>query len=178
MNTETTAAASDPKTLGVMMGFPPPADRIVRLHDRSSWTFPGTRWSFSHQRELNPTVNIPRGRAAVRDLPSAPRDDLNSVGFTTQDGRQMTWAESLDENCTDGILVLHRGVAVYERYFGALEPQLPHLAMSMTKSYVGLLAAMLADEGRLDPNQPVGDVLPELTAGAYGDATMSARSWI
>ena len=172
MSTKTTAAESDPKTLGVMKGFPPSAERIVRLDDRSSWTFPGTRWSFSHQRELTPSVNIPRGRTAVRDFPAAPRDDLDAVSFTTQDGLPMTWAGSLDVACSDGIVVLHRGVIVYERYFGALEPYIPHLAMSVTKSFVGLMAATLAHEGRLDPNQPVGDYLPELKAGAYGDATV------
>ena len=33
----------------------------------------------------------------------------------------MTWGESLLANYTDGILVLHRGRIVYERYFGVLD---------------------------------------------------------
>jgi hypothetical protein len=75
-------------------------------------------------------------------------------------------------NYTDGILVMHRGKIVQERYFGALKPELTHLAFSVTKSFVGLLAAMMADEGRLDPSQKVSAYLPELSATAYGDATV------
>ena len=52
----------------------------------------------------------------------------------------MTWAESLLANYTDGILVLHRGRIVHERYFGALDEAGQHAAMSMTKSLTGLLA--------------------------------------
>jgi len=73
---------------------------------------------------------------------------------------------------TDGILVLHRGRVAYEKYFGALTPERPHIAMSVTKSFVGTLAAILADEGKLDPSAPVTRYLPELKDTAYGDATV------
>jgi hypothetical protein len=55
------AAASDPRTLGIMQGFPPPADKTVRIADGSGWTFPQIRWAFSHTRELGPTVIVWRG---------------------------------------------------------------------------------------------------------------------
>ena len=38
----------------------------------------------------------------------------------------MTWAQSLAANFTDGILVLHRGRVVYERYFGVLDSATQH----------------------------------------------------
>jgi CubicO group peptidase (beta-lactamase class C family) len=84
----------------------------------------------------------------------------------------MTWGESVDENFTDGLVVLHRGQVVYETYRGALQPHMPHLAMSVTKSFTGLLAALLVHEGALDPAAPVRDYLPELAATAFGDATV------
>jgi CubicO group peptidase (beta-lactamase class C family) len=71
---------------------------------------------------------------------------------------------------TDGIVVLHRGAIVYETYRGALTPELPHLVFSVTKSFVGLLAAMLAHEGVIDADAPVATYLPELKASAFGDA--------
>ena len=166
------AASTDPTTLGLMQGFPPPADKIIRANDGSSWNTPGNRWSFAHQRELIPTANIRRGPGEASDLPRALRDDLDAVAFTTQDGQASTWGQSLATNFTDGIVVLHRGQVVQERYFGALQPHLPHLAMSVTKSFVGLMAATLAHEGRIDPAAPVTRYLPELKATAYGDATV------
>ena len=63
----------------------------------------------------------------------------------------MTWTESLAANYTDGIVVLHRGCIVYERYFGALTAERPHVAFSVTKSFFGTIAATLIAEGTLDP---------------------------
>ena len=45
------------------------------------------------------------------------------------------------------MVVLHRGKIVYERYFGVLTPEGQHGAMSMTKSVVGTMGAMLVAAG-------------------------------
>lgn len=172
MTDRVSGAATDPVANGLMQGFPPPADKTMRLGDGSSWTFPNLRWAFSHQRELVPSVNVWRGRGPVFEFPRALRDDLDAVAFTTMDGEAMTWGQSLDVNCTDGILVLHKGQVVYETYFAALERHVPHLAMSVTKSFVGVLAATLAHEGALDPERLVPHYVPELAGTAYGDATV------
>jgi len=166
------ADASDPRALGWMEGFPPPPDKTVAFADGGLWAFPRTRWAFSHMRELFPTANVSRGDGPVTVLPRAERDDLDAVAFTTMDGRPMTWGESLAANYTDGIVVLHRGVTVQERYFGALQPELAHAAMSVSKSFVGTLAAMLAHAGALDPEAGVTHYLPELAGTAYGDASV------
>jgi len=167
-----TAASTDPVALAVMQGVPPPAEKTVRSSDSTSWRFPNTRWSFSHQRELGPSAGIRRGPGAAAALPYALRDDLDALPFVTLDGRAMTWGESLDETFTDGLVVLHRGRVVYETYRGALAPERPHLAMSVTKSFCGLLAAMLAHEGVLDPSAPVTAYVPELAGTAFADATV------
>ncbi len=167
------AVASDPVTLGWMVGSPPPADKVVRFADGSAYRFPQTRWSFSNFRQLVPTKAVPRGAALPSALPRAERDDLDAVSFTPLGGSQpMTWAQSLGANYTDGIVVLHRGRVVYERYFGVLKPETPHIAMSVTKSFFGTIGAMLIAEGRLDENAKVGQLVPELAATAFGDATV------
>jgi hypothetical protein len=166
------ANASADIARGLMVGFPPAPERTVRATDGSSRGFPNHRWSFSHQRELGPSAVVRRGPGAVAVLERALRDDLDAVAFTTQDGQAMTWGESVDVNYTDGLIVLHRGKVVYEVYRGALEPHMPHHAMSVTKSFVGLLAATLADEGALDPEAPVPTWLPEMAGTAYADATL------
>lgn len=168
------ASATDPVALGWMTGSPPPPDRLIRFEDGSFLRFPMWRWSFSHWRELVPTVNVPRGAEPASVLPRAERDDLDAVRFAPLGGaREMTWAESLAANFTDGIVVLHRGRIICERYFGALTAERPHIAFSVTKSFFGTLAAMLIAEGRLDPQAPVREYLPELTASGFGDATVA-----
>ncbi|KFX26810.1 6-aminohexanoate hydrolase [Ralstonia solanacearum] len=165
-----TAAESDPVRMGWMQGFPPAPDRIIRF-DLAGNLFPRTRYSFSHMCEFVPTRTVWRGDGPVSRLPRAERD-LGGVSFTDADGRRRTVADMLALTYTDGILVMHRGKVVYERYFGALDAHTPHLAMSVTKSFVGTLAAMLAADGKLDPAAPVTRYVPELNDSAYGDATV------
>jgi CubicO group peptidase (beta-lactamase class C family) len=165
------AAASDPNSFGWMKGFPPAPDKTIRYADISYYHFPQTRWSFSHWRELMPTTNVSRGYGPVSPLPEAKRE-LDSVAFTDMTGKQLTWGKSLELNYTDGILVLHKGKVVYERYFGALEPNRPHIAFSMTKSFVGTLASLLAAQGKIDPSALVTKYLPEMKGTAYEDATV------
>jgi CubicO group peptidase (beta-lactamase class C family) len=95
------------------------------------------------------------------------------VRFTPLGGTgTLSWRESLDLNYTDAIVVLHRGRIVYERYLGVMTPHTPHMSMSVTKSFVGTLAAMLVHEGKLDPAMTVARYIPELATSAFGDATV------
>ena len=168
------AAASDPKTMGWMVGAPPPPDRIVRFADGSYFQFPAMRWSVSNFRQLMPTTNVSRGLGAPVPLARALRTDIDALTFTPLGASQpMTWAQSLAANYTDGIVVLHRGKIIYERYFGVLTPQGQHGAMSMTKSVVGTMGAMLVADGTLDATKKVADYVPQLAQSAFG----CARCW-
>jgi hypothetical protein len=168
-----TAEQTDPVKLGWMVGSPPPPDKLIRFADGSGYRFPQTRWSFSHFRHLMPTTVVSRGVGAPDPLPRAQRSDLDAVSFTPLGGAApMTWRQSFDANYTDGIVVLHRGKIVYERYAGALQPGGQHIAMSVTKSFFGLLGATLVAEGKLDENALVSRYVPELKDSAFGDATV------
>jgi hypothetical protein len=167
------AAASDPNLMGWMQGCPPPPELQVRFDDGSMYTFPKLRWAQSNIRRLVPTANVPRGDGRVAVLPRADRDDLDAVRFTPIGSVEtMSWAKSLDANYTDGIVVLHRGHIVYERYFGALEAYRPHIAWSVTKSFFGLIAASLVAEGQLDEQALIGTFVPELAGSGLGNATL------
>ncbi|PWB81770.1 MAG: 6-aminohexanoate hydrolase [Candidatus Methylomirabilota bacterium] len=167
------AQASDPATLGWMVGAPPPSDRIVRFDDGSYFRFPQWRWSVSNFRQLMPTINVSRGVAGPSRFKRKLRSDIDAVTFMPLDSsKPMTWVQSLEENYTDGIIVLHRGNVVYERYFGVLKPEGQHGAMSVSKTFVGTLAALLAAEGSLDPQRNVADYVPELAESAFGSATV------
>jgi CubicO group peptidase (beta-lactamase class C family) len=62
---------------------------------------------------------------------------------------------------------------VYERYFGALSSDRPHIGFSVTKSFFGTVAAMLVAEGKLDRAATVKTYLPELAYSGFGDATIA-----
>lgn len=167
------ATASDPAALQWMVGAPPPADKIIRFDDGSYFNFPQLRWSVSHFRQLMPTVDVSRGLKAPVPLKRALRQDIDSLRFTPLGAKEtMTWEQSLGANYTDGIVVLHRGRIVYERYFGVLTESGQHGAMSVTKSVMGTLGAALVAEGKLDPDKKVAEYVPELARSAFGDATV------
>jgi CubicO group peptidase (beta-lactamase class C family) len=163
------AAETDPQTLGWMQGFPPPQDKTITFHDGSFRSFPELRWAWSNIRQLVPTVNVWRGAGPASALPREEHD-IGASASVTMDGRPMTFAEMCEETYADGIAVLHRGKLIYERYFGALKPHKPHISMSVTKSFTGTLAGMLIAEGKIDPQAPVTDYVPEFRASAFGDA--------
>lgn len=159
--------------MGWMAGSPPPPDKIIRFADSSFCRFPRTRWSYSHMRQLMPTSVVPRDNAAVSELPRVERPDIDAITFQPL-GRSdsMTWKESLLANYTDGIIVLHQGRIVYERYFGVLNAHTQHIAFSVTKSFVATVAAVLVHEGVLGQHSMVATYLPELQSSGYADATL------
>jgi CubicO group peptidase (beta-lactamase class C family) len=164
-----TAAETDPEALGWMRGFPSPPDKTITFHDGSFRSFPELRWAWSNIRQLVPTVNVWRGAGPASVLPREEHD-IGASASVTMDGRPMTFARMLEETYADGVAVLHRGKLIYERYFGALKPHKPHIAMSVTKSFTGTLAGILVAEGKIDPQAPITDYVPELKACAFGDA--------
>jgi len=167
------AHSSDPVVMGWMEGLPPPPDKRLSWARADHMRFPTHRHAFSHMREFLPTARVSRGQGAVWDLPEALRDDIDAVRFNAlDDGRELTWEQALAVNFTDAVLVLHRGAVVYERYLGVTRRDTPHIAFSVTKSFVGTLAEMLVEEGQLDPAAPMGDLIPELARSGFGDATL------
>ena len=167
------ADESDPRVLGWMQGSPPAADKQIAQPQSNYFSFPRLRWTVCHIRELLPTQRVSRGIGAPSSFEYALDDNIDSVNFTPLDSNSpMTWAESLSANYTDGMLILHKGKIVYEKYSGCLEQTGKHAAMSMTKSLTGLLAEILVAEGTLDDNAKVASVVPELKASAFGTATV------
>jgi len=165
--------ASDPRAMGWMQGFPPPADKTIRFTDPDYFSFPKLRWTVCHFRELMPTAGVDRGPGAASALPQAPEPGIDALRFTPLGGQaSMSWGEAFDANHTDGLLVLHHGRVVYERYAGCLGPHTLHGAMSLTKSITGLLGEVLVAEGALDENARVGTLIPQLQDSAFGDASV------
>lgn len=167
------AKTSDPRVLGWMEGSPPAEDKIIRFSDPDYFSFPKLRWTVCHFRQLMPTMNVSRGIGSPGPLAQQPDPAIDAVTFSPLGSdKTMTWAQSFDANYTDGIVVLHKGVVVYERYSGCLDVAGQHGAMSVTKSITGLLGEMLVADGTLDETAQVSSLVPELAKSAFGDATV------
>ena len=162
-------SAAPTAAVSLMTGPPPfPCGALVTL---GNWQDPPfNRWAFQHIRELIPTARIARGDRRPRRLARAERDVL-SLSYLTQD-RELTVADLLDETCTDGFLVLHRGQIVTEQYRNGMTPATPHLLMSVSKSVTSAVAGVLAGRGELDVAAAVTDVLPGLRGTSFDGATV------
>ncbi len=167
------AAESDPNVMGWMQGHPPAPDKVVRFSDGGFFGFPQLRWTTSHYRELVPSKSVSKGQGSSRALAYALRDDLDSVSFQIMgQAQRMTWAQAFDANYTDGVLVMHHGNVVYEKYAGALQATGQHMSFSVTKSFTGLLGGLLVASGDLNEHATVAHYLPELAHCGFANASV------
>ena len=167
------AADSDPVKLGWMQGFPPSQDRIISALDGTFFKFPALRYSVCHMRQFFPTKVVASARADRYTFSKTEDPAIDNIIFQPLgEAETINWAASLQKNYTDGIIILHRGRIIYEKYFGALTQRGVHAAMSVSKTLTGTLAAQLVAEGLLDENKYCRDYLPELEHSAFADATI------
>jgi CubicO group peptidase (beta-lactamase class C family) len=154
----------------VMQGCPPPPAARVTHENWDSPPF--NRWAFCNLRQVLPTRAVPRGDGPPSLLPRAEQD-LSPLAFRGPDGLERRLDAFLDETFTDGLLVLHRGNVVVERYLGHLRCESLHLSQSVAKSVVGTVAGVLIEDGRIDPAAPLATHVPELARCGYADATLA-----
>lgn len=167
------AKESEPENFGWMQGFPPPADRRLYAHDGSFFKFPALRYSVVHMREFMPTVNVPKGDKPSFKFNYLLDSAIDDIEFVPTGGKKkMTWDKSLQKSYADGIIILHKGNVVYEKYFGELDDNRVHAVMSVTKTFTGTLAAILVAEGILEDARLVESYIPELQGSAFGTATV------
>jgi CubicO group peptidase (beta-lactamase class C family) len=133
---------------------------------------PGNHWSYQHTSRIFPSANIYRGSGPVAKLDYALRD-LDDISFVNPATKQrMSIAQMYAATDTDALLVMKDGKIVTERYFNGMKPEDRHLLMSVSKSVLGVLAGIIIEEGRLDPNALVTSYIPELKGSAYEGASV------
>jgi len=153
----------------MMRGFPPaPEHRVTPETWNASREH--AAWCFRNVRRVFPTAPIPRGSGPVASFDRAPID-LDRLGFR-HGGKPTTVGRWLAETWTDGVLVLHRGRTVYERYFGGFAPESTHMCQSVTKSVVGDVIGCLVGDGLVDPGAEVARYVPELGKSGYAGASV------
>ncbi len=137
---------------------------------------PANRWAFWHVGDLLPTYRVPRGDGQVRPLPPAEgQPDLLTVPVTRMDRTggppaTSTVGDVLGDTFTDAYLVLQDGRLVTEWYGPLGAPERTHALMSVSKSVVGCVAAVLIDRGLLDPDAEITSYVPELAGSGYAGA--------
>jgi len=157
------------KEFGLQCGFPPLPEKIV-THDNQLYA-PYNRWSFQNELKLNKTADVWRGNNQVAQLLNSPFD-INQIIYHNRAGQQFTFNDMVELSFTDGIVVLHKGKIIYEKYINEMQEHTIHAWASSSKSMTGTLAALLAHEGLFNPDDVVVKYLPELKDSGFADATI------
>ena len=110
--------------------------------------------------------------AEARTLASRLAPGLLDLAVTTVAGGVATVADTLRATHTDAFVVLHDGVVACEWYAAPAVATQPHPLHSVTKSFVGVLAGILAGDGRLDPAAPAARYVPRLGRSGYAAASV------
>ena len=129
---------------------------------------PFNTWAFGHVDKLLPVATI----AASTPSPLRHGPQLNAAEIKIDyENRRWTFVEALAETQTDSLLILQAGRIVHETYRHG-DAATRHLLFSVSKSFTGLLAGILVGDGKLDPDAPVTQYVPEVANSTYGTATV------
>ncbi len=147
-------------------------DLIKSVIDGSFFKFPQIRESVCDMRMFFPTKGVKPAEYNRYEFKEKHDDAIANIMFETLNGELISFEQSLDLAKADGIIVLHKGKIVFERYYGFLEPDGTHAVMSVSKTLTGTLGAVLVAEGVLDETKTASYYVPELSGSAFGNATI------
>lgn len=134
---------------------------------------PRSAWAVWHLDELAPSATVRRGDGPSRPLPAGEAPvPLHDVPLTRYNGAASTVRDVLATTETDAFLVVRDGRLVHEEYVHEGAGEGRHAVLSVTKSVVGCVVAVLADRGVLDLSAPVSHYVPDLAGSGYADATL------
>ena len=146
--------------------LPDPADEVW-------WTETGEAmaWRNRNLHQVVPTVNVYRD-GPVRELAARPMKAIAGHPVDTPAGETTFDAYLHGEHSTTmGIVILHRGDIVFERY-PRMQPHEKPIWWSVTKVLPATLVAILEHRGLVDAAQPVERYVPALKGSDFEGVTV------
>ncbi len=156
----------------VMQGVPPERSSQVTFANYREQPF--NRWAFRNIGAFFNVLQIARdGRIdEFRTAPARQAETIAQLEVELGDGSRRSVAKILENNDTDGFLVLRGERILYEQYFHDFKRQNRHIWFSMTKSLVSTAAGILVAEGKLALDKSPADYIPELKGSGFERVTV------
>ena len=108
----------------------------------------------------------------VWELPAGTQILLPET-FAFGNDKTMNTAEFLDYTNTTGLIVLHDGKVVFEKYFKGETPETRHISWSVAKSFTSALVGITLHEGLIkDVQDPVTVYAPVLATSGYNNVPL------
>jgi len=124
---------------------------------------------------INPQINYLSNRANPSATPLAllQGSQLKDISYVPNGQKTFkTLNDYFDAYCITGLLVLHKGEIVYERYGQGVGSRDFLLSASMSKSILALLVGIAIEDGRLRLDETVKEILPDFATSAFASATV------
>ena len=144
-----------------------------------NYSFPN--WQSGNEESIYYNLNLPEffkcsyiaPPQEFSKLERAIDPSLLDLTFTAHDGTTTPPLKEylVGKRQVQAMMMAHKGKVVFEIYPG-MNPTDIHIWMSASKPTVGLLVAMLADEGKIDLDKPVPTYVPEIRGSAWEQATV------
>lgn len=126
----------------------------------------------SHMENYIPTVLIEKGNTKTTKLPENIIHTLGQEILTSAFFEKETSLDQIcDEKQINGVIVLHKGQVIYERY-PEMEPSDKHFLGSVSKTFLATVIAHLADEGKLNEQDSIGQYLTEFNDKPLANVTI------
>ena len=97
--------------------------------------------------------------------------NLDSFEFDGLEGKT-NLREMLDSSYTDAFVILKDSNIIFEEYQNEMKDNDLHLMNSVSKSFVGMLIGILANEAKLNTKDKVVQYIPELQNSAFEETTI------
>jgi len=123
-------------------------------------------WNFRNLQQIFPTVNVYRN-GPVRPLVKRPMPKIAAFMVDTPEG-PMTFESFIEseQSTTLGVVILHRGDIVFERYPRMQDYEKP-VYWSVAKVFVSTVIRILEERGEIDVSLPIDSYLPELSESSF-----------
>ncbi|MEZ9592676.1 6-aminohexanoate hydrolase [Vibrio breoganii] len=130
---------------------------------------PQSQYAWQNMSRFFPTAQITRD-GQVYELPYALNKDIGMITAKVH-GEAKTLNEHLDSFPVDGFLVVKKGEIVFERY-NTMRKTDKHNWFSNAKITSGIELAKLVIEGKVNPQAPVSQYIPELKGSDWDSVTV------
>lgn len=137
------------------------------------WTVNGEdmAWNFRNLHLIFPTVNVYRN-GPVRELARRPMQAIGEFVVDTPEG-PMPFDDFIhsDQSTAMGVVVLHRGEIVYERYPRMQEYEKP-VYWSTSKIFPSTIIRILEERGQIDVSEPIDRYIPDLAESSFAGTSV------
>jgi CubicO group peptidase (beta-lactamase class C family) len=137
------------------------------------WTVNGKdmAWNFRNLHQIFPTVNVYRN-GPVRQLVHRPMKEIAEFMVETPEG-PMTFDAFIesDQSTTMGVVILHKGDIVFERYPRMQEHEKP-VYWSTAKIFTSTIIRILEERGEIDVSKPIDSYITELAGSSFAGTSV------